>query len=154
MEERIAPVGGDESVVEVTDVGQSSSAPSAERSLADLYADTVVLDQALTASNITLTEKLIAIATAQAAIAQRATEFAQARDELGELQKQLVEAQEKVITCNLAYQEALNVHHERTGEAVAANMKELQVREQLFKATTIFQTTAKGKAAQIFNMFR
>ena len=77
-----------ESTVEEAGLGQSSSA-SAERSFEDLYADTVELEQALSARTITLEEKLIQIATAQTVIAQRATEFVQARDDLGELQQLL-----------------------------------------------------------------
>ena len=152
MEECIASVI-EESVVGVIDMGQSSSAPPAEKSFEDLYSDTVELEQALSARTRTLREKLIEIATAQVDIAQRSTEFAQARDDLGDLQQQLVEAQENVIACNVAYQNALEVHHERTGEAVAANIEVRKTREQLFKATARFQTTAKEKAAQIYNMF-
>ena len=127
-----------ESTVEEAGLDQSSSA-SAERSFEDLYADTVELEQALSARTITLEEKLIQIATAQTVIAQRATEFVQARDDLGELQQLLVEAQEKVIACSMmAYQDAVKVHHERTGDAVAANYEVCVTREQLYKATATF----------------
>jgi chromosome segregation ATPase len=147
----VVPVA-QESTVEEAGLDQSSSA-SAERSFDDLYADTVELEQALSARTITLEEKLIQIATAQTVIAQRATEFAQARDDLGELQQLLVEAQEKVIACSMAYQDAVKVHHERTGDAVAANYEVCVTREQLYKATATFQAAAKDKAAHIYSIF-
>jgi hypothetical protein len=105
-----------ESTVKEAGLDQSSSS-SAERSFEDLYSDTVELEQALSARTITLEKRLIQIATAQTVIAQRATKFAQARDALGELQQLLVEAQEKVIAYSMAYQDAVKVHHERTGDA-------------------------------------
>ena len=141
-----------ESTVEEAGLDQSSST-SAEISFEDLYADTVELEQALSARTIILEEKLIQIATAQTVIAQRATKFAQARDALGELQQLLVEAQEKVIACSMAYQDAVKVHHERTGDAVAANYEVCVTREQLYKATATFQAAAKDKAAHIYSIF-
>ena len=151
MEESIAPVSV-ESFFDVADLEQSSSA-SANRSFENLYSDTVELEQALSARTITLKEKLMRIANAQAVIAQRSTEFAHARDDLGELQQLLVEAQEKVIACSMAYQDAVKVHHECVGDAVAANNEIGATRGHLYNATATFQAAAKDKAAHIYSIF-
>ena len=152
MEESIAALVSVESFFDVADLEQSSSA-SAERSFEDLYSDTVELELALSARTITLKEKLMRIATAQAVIAQRSTEFAHARDDLGELQQLLVDAQEKVIACSMVYQNAVKVHHECVEDAVAVNNEVGVNRGHLYKATATFQAAAKVKAAHIYSIF-
>ena len=54
---------------------------------------------------------------------------------------------------SMAYQDAVKVHHERTGDVVAANYEVCVTREQLYKATATFQADAKEKAAHIYNIF-
>ena len=151
MDESIAPVSV-ESFYDVADLEQSSSA-SAERSFEDLYSDNMELKQALSVRTMTLKERLIRIAATQAVIAQRSTEFAQACDDLGKLQQLLVEAQEKVIACSMAYQDAVKVHHECVGDAVAANNEVGVTRGHLYKATATFQAAARDKAAHINSIF-